>query len=128
METGAASDRWLSNLPEIWFGKNGYLYVRQEIPMIRPDEDKSITTDFSEIWTDAQTYRSQLLRSRMRGRVSPDDRAIYGKWRRGVIIFYGLLTLFFLATGAMERVTNANQAMESAQPTASSKVARARQS
>ena len=96
--------------------------------MIRPDEDKSMTADFSEIWKDAQTDRSQLLRSRMRYRVSPDDRAIYGKWRRGVIIFYGLLTLFFLATGAMERVTNANQAMESPQPTVSSKVTRARQS
>jgi hypothetical protein len=57
--------------------------------------------DLSEIWTGAQTYRSQLLRARMQCRASDDDRAVYSKWRRGVIIFYGLLALLFLATGTM---------------------------
>jgi hypothetical protein len=99
-----------------------------EIPMIRPDDEKSTAKDLGEIWTDAQRYRSQLLRSRMQCRVSDDDRAVYGKWRRGVIIFYGLLALLFLATGTMGRIADSNQAMESAQPTTSLKVTRAGQS
>jgi hypothetical protein len=99
-----------------------------EIPMIRPDDEKSMAKDLGEIWTDAQRYRSQLPRSRMQCRVSDDDRAVYGKWRRGVIIFYGLLALLFLATGTMGRITDAKQATESAQPTTLLKVTRARQS
>jgi hypothetical protein len=75
-----------------------------EIPMIRPDDEKSMAKDLGEIWTDALRYRSQLPRSRMQCRVSDDDRAVYGKWRRGVIIFYGLLALLFLATGTMGRI------------------------
>jgi hypothetical protein len=69
--------------------------------MIQPDHEKPIAKDLSEIWTDAQMNRSQLLRSRMQCHASDDDRAVYGKWRRGVIIFYGLLALLFFATGTM---------------------------
>src|SRR5476651_2163313 len=95
-----------------------------EIPMIRPDDEKSMAKDLGEIWTDAQRYRSQLPRSRMQCRVSDEDRAVYGKWRRGVIIFYGLFALLFLATGTMGRITDAKQAMESAQPNVSSTATR----
>jgi hypothetical protein len=66
-----------------------------------PSHGDTDAKDLSEIWTDAQTYRSQLLRSRMQCHASDDDRAVYGKWRRGVIVFYGLLALLFLATGTI---------------------------
>jgi hypothetical protein len=95
-----------------------------EIPMIRPDDEKSMAKDLGEIWTDARRYRSQLPQSRIQCRVSDDDRAVYGKWCRGVIIFYGLLALLFLATGTMGRITDAKQAMESAQPNVSSTATR----
>jgi hypothetical protein len=98
-----------------------------EIPMIRPDDEKSTAKDLGEIRKDVQRYRSQLPRSRMQCRLSDDDRAVYGKWRRGVIIFYGSLALLLLATGTMGRITDAKQAMESAQPTTLLKVTRARQ-
>ena len=61
----------------------------------------------------------------MQWRGSDEDRTVYGKWRRGVIIFYGLLGLFFIATGAMGHITDAKQTTKSEQPMTLLKVTRA---
>ena len=92
--------------------------------MIRTDSEKPITAHFGEVWTNAQTYRSPLLLSRTRCRVSDEDRATYGKWRSGVIIFYGLLALTVLATGTIVHVVDARRTNESVHPNASSTATR----
>jgi hypothetical protein len=88
--------------------------------MIRRDDENSMTTAFSDVWTTARTYRSQVLLSRMRWRESDEDRAVYNRWRRGVILFYGLLALLVFASGAVKQVIDEKLTVASAQSSVTS--------